>query len=99
MISFSILVSQQFKKVAKILDLWCEGNIECLNVQDFVEIFYSLVPKADRDNFRIMRNITVSLNRAGIKLIMELNSEILTRILENILEVSNFSLLVIILFF
>jgi hypothetical protein len=53
-----------------------------------LDIFNSFVPKAERENYRIMRNITISLNRAGIKLIMELNSELLTRILENILEVS-----------
>jgi hypothetical protein len=87
----TLLVSSLYRcSSLDILMFFCFCFFVCFICFSFLktDIFLSLVPKQDRDNYRIMRNISVALNRAGIKLIMELNSEILTRILEHILEVS-----------
>jgi hypothetical protein len=81
-----ILRRRAFAKVTRMLNMWCDDNFECLNVQDFVDIFYSLVPKHDKDNYRIMRSLAMSLSRMGLRLINELSGEVLQKIFEGILE-------------
>lgn len=49
------------------------------------------MPKADLENYRIMKALPLMVNRLGLKMVHELNSEHLTRIFENALQVSHFS--------
>jgi hypothetical protein len=82
-----IIRRRAFSKVSKMLNMWCDDNFECLNVQDFVDIFNGIVPKQEKDNYRIMRSLTMSLSRMGLRLINELSGEVLQKIFEGILEV------------
>ena len=89
--------------------MWCDENLECLNIQDFIgkpflfpsflsglifylvvvaDIFFSMMPKAELDNYRIMKTLPLAINRLGLKMVHELNSEHLTRIFEHALQVS-----------
>lgn len=45
------------------------------------------MPKAEIENYRIMKALPLTINRLGMKMTHELNSEHLTRIFENALQV------------
>ncbi len=57
----------------------------CLYI--YLDIFHGLVPKQEKDSYRIMRSLTMSLSRMGLRLINELSGEVLQKIFEGILEV------------
>lgn len=53
-----------------------------------LDIFQSIVPRAERDRYRIIQGVIVNINRIALKPTAELSGEILLRLLENALEVS-----------
>ncbi len=55
-----------------------------------------MMPKAELENYRIMRALPLTVNRLGLKMIHELNAEHLTRILENALQVSHDQIIILI---
>lgn len=74
-------------KLVRTLNIWSEGNLECLNLHDFIDIFNTLVPRNELSNFRIMRSLPGILSRLGLRMATELNGDILVKILETALEV------------
>lgn len=109
---------QPFNAIVKILNFWCDGSMESLNVHDLigtertpslpisphlspvsshiyfacrpghrVEIFHSLVPRAQLENYRIMRILPTVSHRLGLGARAELNGAALAKIFQNVLEI------------
>lgn len=83
-----IVRRKAFNNVTRVLNFWCDGSMECLTINDMVEIVHSLVPRHALDKFRIMRILPVAVHRMGMMLSQELSGQVLTKIFHTALEVS-----------
>jgi hypothetical protein len=52
-----------------------------------IEIFHSLIPRADLENYRIMRSLPTAAYRLGLHGSDELNGLALTKLFQSVLEV------------
>lgn len=82
-----VIRKKAFNKILKFLDAWNDSDEDGLTLQEFVDIFQSMVPRSELEKYRTLRGLESILTRIGYKMNSELTSELVTTLFENVFEI------------